>query len=348
MLEYVKDNCTFCTSQLKYTKLSDYHDYCFFECPVCGNYEKSDGFRRNGYHDNDKIASYLYYKGNTSFDYLNEVRCIVLSSKEYFDNKHRDDNKRYRLASPEVINSFYPQKFSERIDKILLCFAALSEYVGAVFTIDYQSMLSAMFIKRYNKSREQLRQDEIRHQLDQVLDYLVGNKYIDVGNIGDETKIQILPEGWKRIDELQKESGNNKDVFVAMSFAPGTLDTREAIRNGIINAGYSPEFIDEIIHNEQIVPEMFRLIRESRFLILDISDPNYGAYYEAGYALGLGKEVIICCRQEAFNKTLPEEEKKYEKYLRPHFDIAQKQILVWNNYEDLTKKLEEWIKAIIG
>ena len=43
-----------------------------------------------------------------------------------------------------------------------------------------------------------------------------------------------------------------------------------------------------------------------------------------------------------------EEEKKYAKYLKPHFDIAQKQILVWDNYEDLTKKLEEWIKAIIG
>ena len=80
-----------------------------------------------------------------------------------------------------------------------------------------------------------------------------------------------------------------------MAFNSGTNATREAIRAGIIEAGYSPEFIDEIIHNHQIVPEMLRLIRESRFLILDITDPNYGAYYEAGYALGLGKEVIISC-----------------------------------------------------
>ena len=93
---------------------------------------------------------------------------------------------------------------------------------------------------------------------------------------------------------------------------------------------------------------MFRLIRESRFLILEITDPNYGAYYEAGYALGLGKEVIICCKEEVFTKKYEtEEEQKYQKYLQPHFDIAQKQILVWSNYEDLTHKLTEWIKAII-
>ena len=42
-----------------------------------------------------------------------------------------------------------------------------------------------------------------------------------------------------------------------------------------------------------------------------------------------------------------EEEKKYERYLKPHFDIAQKQILVWNDYDDLAKKLCEWIKALI-
>ena len=123
---------------------------------------------------------------------------------------------------------------------------------------------------------------------------------------------------------------------------------REAIRAGIVQAGFSPEFLDEIKHNRQIVPEMFRLIRECRFLVLEISEPNYGAYYEAGYAQGLGKEVIICCSKEVFNRRyITEEEKKYERYLKPHFDIAQKQILVWKDQDDLSHQLSEWIKAII-
>lgn len=132
-----------------------------------------------------------------------------------------------------------------------------------------------------------------------------------------------------------------------MAFSDGTKNIREVIRNGITNAGYSAELIDEIIHNKQIVPEMLRLIRESRFLVLDITEPNYGAYYEAGYAQGLGKEVIICCRAEKTNEKLTIDEEKYSKYIRPHFDIAQKQILFWNDFNDLSKKLSEWIKAII-
>ena len=96
--------------------------------------------------------------------------------------------------------------------------------------------------------------------------------------------------------------------------------------------------------DKEIVPEMFRLIRECRFLIMDISDPNYGAYYEAGYALGFGKEIIITCSQEIYNKEYTTEEER--RHLKPHFDIAQKQILVWKDYNDLTKKLEQWIRAL--
>jgi hypothetical protein len=35
-----------------------------------------------------------------------------------------------------------------------------------------------------------------------------------------------------------------------------------------------------------------------------------------------------------------------ERELKPHFDLAQKQILVWKDEADLTKKLTEWIKFL--
>ena len=133
-----------------------------------------------------------------------------------------------------------------------------------------------------------------------------------------------------------------------MSFDHSLDPIRDAIKKGIIDAEFSPEFMDEMIHNEQIVPEMFRLIRECRFLIMDISYPNYGAYYEAGYAQGLGKEVIITCKNESKNRELSETEKPFEKYLRPHFDIAQKQIIYWEDEEDLSTKLTEWIRALFN
>jgi len=205
-----------------------------------------------------------------------------------------------------------------------------------------------LFITLFNKNNQPLESVDVEMQLSEMTDYLTTNEYAKISGDGDGFYVTLLAEGWKRVDELQQQGTDSKEVFVSMSFAPSAALTREAIRNGIIKADFSPEFIDEIIHNRQIVPEMFRLIRECRFLILDISEPNYGAYYEAGYALGLGKEVIITCSAEVFShKYESEEEKKYERYLKPHFDIAQKQILVWNDYDDLTRKLCEWIKALI-
>ncbi len=320
--------------------------YNFVTCPTCGRYEHMDFPQLIGVDMKDEISSYLYYKGkveeHADYRYYN-----FIGDKDYFDKK----SKTYpwcHHATLDEIKAFYPHTFSERITKILLGFAKQSQFFGDVIELTHEQTVSALFVKRYDKKGNALPHEKIVQQLGEIQKYFEENQYAEFGGFYDSVQVFLKPEGWKRIDFLQSNSDNNKNVFVSMAFNDMTKDTREAIRNGIIAAGYSPEFIDEIIHNKQIVPEMFRLIRECRFLILDISDPNYGAYYEAGYALGLGKEVIICCKAEIFGKNFDtEEERKYAKYLKPHFDIAQKQILVWEDYKDLTTKLKEWIKAII-
>ena len=71
--------------------------------------------------------------------------------------------------------------------------------------------------------------------------------------------------------------------------------------------------------------------------MVDITYPNYGAYYEAGYAQALGKEVIVCCRKDNFDNP----------NTRPHFDIAQKSMIIWSNNEDLVSRLKRRIEATI-
>ena len=41
-------------------------------------------------------------------------------------------------------------------------------------------------------------------------------------------------------------------------------------------------------------------IQAARFLISDLTHDNSGAYWEAGYAEGLGKPVIYTCRKDVF------------------------------------------------
>ena len=72
-----------------------------------------------------------------------------------------------------------------------------------------------------------------------------------------------------------------------MSYCEGSQPIREGFRTAIETCGYFPCIIDEVEHNGQIVPEIFYEIGRSRFLVADVTYPNYGAYYEAGYAQGM-------------------------------------------------------------
>lgn len=157
--------------------------------------------------------------------------------------------------------------------------------------------------------------------------------------IGDSTylKYKITAQGWKKIDELRKQNLTLKQAFIAMQFGEKTKNIREAFRTAITESGYNVRIIDEKEHNNQIVPEIFFEIKRSLFAVVDVTFQNYGAYYEAGYAQALGKEVIVCCRADEFNN--PE--------TRPHFDIAQKSMIVWKDEHELIVKLKRRIEATV-
>ena len=51
---------------------------------------------------------------------------------------------------------------------------------------------------------------------------------------------------------------------------------------------------------KQLIKELHEhdLIRDAKFVIADLTHDNNGAYWEAGYAEGLGKPVIYICEKE--------------------------------------------------
>ena len=62
---------------------------------------------------------------------------------------------------------------------------------------------------------------------------------------------------------------------------------------------------------------------------------NNGAYYEAGYAAGLGKEVIHICNDIKFRE-------------EGHFDIKQKSAVLWKTEDEIAELLFKRIEATIG
>ncbi len=72
-------------------------------------------------------------------------------------------------------------------------------------------------------------------------------------------------------------------------------------------------------------------IKQARFLIVELTHANSGAYWEAGYAEGLGKPVIY---------TLKESTDK------AHFDVDHSLRIVWSpdKVDDALKRLKATIR----
>lgn len=126
--------------------------------------------------------------------------------------------------------------------------------------------------------------------------------------------------------------GNRKKVFIAIWFNESMEEARKIIIKAIKLCGYEPMIIDIKEHNNQIVPEIFKEIEDSEFVIADLTGHRGGVYYEAGYAMARNKEVILSCKEGEST----------------HFDVAQINTIYWKEEVDLYERLIKRIKATIG
>lgn len=217
----------------------------------------------------------------------------------------------------------YPDQLVEKIDRILLNLYRLYAKYGEMFELNIN--LARAFFAETNDGTEIMGIVSLLQELEYITMYKTGI-------------YMLSAKAWQRIEKILRDNVENRRAFVAMAFRAETAGIREAFRKAINNVGYQMIAIDEKEHNNQIVPEIFYEIDICSFLVMDITFPNYGAYYEAGYALGKGKQVIICCRKDAFES---------DKGNKPHFDVAQKSMIIWKNEDELISKLERRIQATI-
>lgn len=128
------------------------------------------------------------------------------------------------------------------------------------------------------------------------------------------------------------EFKDSPTVFVALYFNDEMEVARQAIQEVLNKTQYSVIFMDIKEHNEQIVPEIFYEIDKCSFVIADVTFQRSGVYYEAGYAKGKDKPVIFTCQAKDF--------------INIHFDIAQMNIIKWENKIDLEQRLSKRISAL--
>lgn len=334
----MNESCFVCGINAYREETNDHMD--FYSCPVCGRYTiKIDPLKNDIDFDMNHLSSYLKYNG---FFHGSDKRYFTNRDKEWcdkwkkeFDNGNHEHGRPVYLSRDDVEN-WYPKTFSEKIDKILLYLNGCIKHVGDEIEITKEELYSVFFVDRYDGEKRRA-EDKKFNQLQYMLNYLKQRNYVNsdltncmMGN-SDKVTICLLPEGYTRIDQLQKNISNGKNVLVAMEFSDETSLLREKIRSGIQKAGYIAIFIDEVQHNELITPELLKYIKNSKFVVVDLTHKNNGAYFEEGYAMGLGKPVIQLCR----------------KGVNLHFDIAQKNTIIWEKEDDIPERLKNRILATI-
>ena len=300
--------------------------FYYYECKNCGKFFIPDVHRTIYNHQNIKYKFNLQHLQSYLFYHKSNLRPVICE-KEYFDKHITDEFVQIYNITPEIVESWYPKNFAEKIDLILLKLGELSTYDG-----DYINVLDfadKLFFISHSKSKNISDNRDKSVQVQYIIDYLEKESYLANEEHGF---FQLTHKALERIYELQKNQINNKNVFVAMKFGEETNGLREKIKEGL--KGFNVRIMDEIEHNHQIVPEMLYEIRNSRFVVVELSHHNNGAYYEAGYALGLGKEVIHICDKKELNSGL-------------HFDVAQVNTILYDSIDEIPKKLQKRIEATI-
>ena len=140
----------------------------------------------------------------------------------------------------------------------------------------------------------------------------------------DFVGVTLTLDGWNKFIQLQTNVSDKRRAFMAMPFGDSELDRIffEYFKPAAKRAGYELMKLDEE-PRAGLIDDRLRLeIRTARFLVADLSHSNRGAYWEAGYAEGLGRPVIYTCKQSVLSSG--------DKNIKPHFDTNHYLMVPWD------------------
>jgi hypothetical protein len=168
-------------------------------------------------------------------------------------------------------------------------------------------------------------------ELNQYLEYLEQQKFIERFEGGG---LCLTIPGWQKVEPRIVGGSDPGRCFVAMWF-DDSMDSiyENGFAKGIEDAGFRPFLIKQTSTNKGISDAILAQIRISEFVVADFTRQRQSVYFEAGFAKGLGKEVIWCCRNTDVKKL--------------HFDTKHLGHVVWKDANDLRRRLADSIRANI-
>jgi hypothetical protein len=137
-----------------------------------------------------------------------------------------------------------------------------------------------------------------------LAEQLIRKGQIKSQSTGRLENASLTLDGWERWEEDRTGLLAGDCGIIAMKFGDRDLDAfvRDIVKPTVETTGYRVERIDDQPRAGVIDNIMRDRIRRAPFLLAELSHANNGAYWEAGYAEGLGKPVIYLCTREAWEE----------------------------------------------
>jgi len=311
------EKCFFCGYDSKADLLPERSYSTLYDCEYCGIYIlDSRGFD-------------ILTKDENKFKMacvLNERRLKGFGGIALDDETKKDDLVcGYPRISVNELLAQFPQTAGEFLNRILLNLSRLAPRPFSEIPLNFEKPDNLyLFTKDTGECMT-------------ILKELSEQGLIRDGNSTMQELRKILTSrSWEIIGNLQNSAIDSKQAFVAMWFDSTMKDFYEkGIKPAVEEAGYIAVRIDLKEFNNKICDELIAEIKRSNFLIADFSGLRSGVFFEAGFAKGLGREVIFTVRKEDVEE------------LKEHFDTRQYNHIVYNSPEDLRKKLYNRIGATI-
>ncbi len=300
-------------------------------CPICNRLSQNTALHER---DGDRVNCTVCGRFEISWEakqylqtcnFLDDIKKIAISHWLY--NQSPKEEKTIVLTS-DIVSTVFPNLKQPSIDEQ---FTNLILYLGntakspdkpvQILSDRFSSIVGSVAVEGANY----------------IINYLLKKELIQRGSgSATATGLILTPEGWERYGQISKGQVNSKNVFMAMKYDDQLLiDAYKFFQYAVEETGFKLNILDEVLKAGLIDDQLRVNIRQAKFILADLTHSNAGAYWEAGFAEGLGKQVIYLC------------EKSHWEANKTHFDTNHHTTVIWSfpTLEEDMKRLKATIRT---